>query len=128
MEILQVAGFGIIATILAITVKKENPDIGIQISLITGIIVFLFVVPKIEYVISVLNNLAKKIDIEFMYLTVILKVVGIAYITDFAAQISRDAGECSIAEKIELAGKILIMVVSMPLLLALLEMIIKIMP
>lgn len=128
MEILQVAGLGIIATILTITVKKERPEIALQISVVTGIIIFLFVISKIGYVISVLNELARRIDIDFMYLSIILKVVGIAYITEFASQISRDAGEGSIAEKIELAGKVLIMVVSIPILMALLEMIIKIIP
>ena len=128
MEVLQIAGLGIIATILTITVKKENPEIALQISIVTGILIFLFIVTKIGYVVKVLNDLARRIDIDFMYLSIILKVVGIAYITEFAAQISRDAGEGSIADKVELAGKVLIMVVSIPILMALLEMIIKIIP
>lgn len=128
MEILQIAGLGIIATILTITIKKDKPEISLQISIVTGLIIFLFIVSKLGYVVKVLNDLASKVNIDFVYMSVILKVVGIAYITEFASQISRDAGEGSIAEKIELAGKVIIMVISIPIVMALLDMVINIIP
>lgn len=128
MEIFQIVGLGIIATVLAVTVKNEKPEIAIFISITTGLIIFLFIVTKLNYVVNVLNDLARRIDIDFIYITVVLKVIGIAYIVQFAAQISRDADQGSIAEKVELAGKVLIMVISLPILLALLDMILKIMP
>ena len=128
MEILQIAGIGIIATVLAVILRQYKQEIALQISIVTGLIIFLFVVTKLEYVIKVLSSLADKIDMDFIYLSTILKVIGIAYIAEFAAQISRDAGENAIASKIELGGKVLIMVISMPILLSLLDLIIKIMP
>ncbi|KPU28083.1 stage III sporulation protein AD [Caloranaerobacter sp. TR13] len=128
MEIVQIVGIGIIATILAVLLKQEKPEISLQISIITGLIIFIFVVTKLNYVISVLSSLAQRIDIDFIYFTTILKIIGIAYIAEFGAQISRDAGEETIASKIELAGKILIMALSVPILLAVLDLILKIMP
>ncbi|WP_427339192.1 stage III sporulation protein AD [Caloranaerobacter sp. DY30410] len=128
MEIIQIVGIGIIATILAVLLKQEKPEISLQISIVTGLIIFIFVISKLSYVIGVLSNLAQRIDIDFIYFSTILKIIGIAYIAEFGAQISRDAGEETIASKIELAGKILIMTLSVPILLAVLDLILKIMP
>lgn len=128
MEILQVVGIGIIATILTVVLKQQKPEYALQISIVTGLIIFMFVFTKLNYVIQVLSDLAEKVDLDFLYFSTILKVIGIAYIAEFGAQISRDAGESAIASKIELGGKILIMVLAIPILTALLDLIIKIIP
>ncbi len=128
MQILQIVGIGLVATILAVILRQDKPEISIQISIVAGLIIFLFILTKFKYVIDVLSDLARRIDIDFIYFTTILKIIGIAYITEFAAQISRDAGESAIASKIELAGKVLIMVISIPIIMAVLDLIIKIMP
>ncbi|MTI48201.1 stage III sporulation protein AD [Sporosalibacterium faouarense] len=128
MEIMQIAGIGIIATILAVILKEQKQEIALQISIVAGLVIFLFVITKLEYVVEVLSTLADRVDLDFIYFSTILKVIGIAYIAEFAAQVSRDAGEGAIASKIELGGKVLIMVVSMPILMGLLDLIMKIMP
>ncbi|WP_026894106.1 stage III sporulation protein AD [Clostridiisalibacter paucivorans] len=128
MEILKIAGIGLIGTVLSVVLRQERPEIALKINLATGIIIFLMIIPKLEYVIKTLSNLAQRLDIDFMYFTTIVKVIGIAYIAEFGAQISRDAGEGTIASKIELAGKILIMIISIPILMALLDLIGKILP
>jgi len=128
MEIIQIVGIGIIATILSVVLRQQKPEFAIQVSIVTGLIIFIFVISKLNYVIEVLNNLAKRIDMDLLYFTTILKVIGVAYIAEFGAQIARDAGEGAIAAKIELAGKILIMVLAVPVLTSLLDLIIKIIP
>ncbi|EOC99763.1 stage III sporulation protein AD [Caldisalinibacter kiritimatiensis] len=127
MEIIQVVGIGIIATVLAILLKQQKPEMAIHISIVTGLIIFLFVVTKLKYVVDFLSSLADRINIDFIYFSTILKVIGIAYIAEFGAQVSRDAGEEAIASKIELAGKILIMVLAIPIMTALIDLIVKIM-
>lgn len=128
MEILQIVGIGIIATILSVILRQQKPEFALQVSIITGLIIFIFVISKLNYVIEVLNNLAKRIDMDLIYFTTILKVIGVAYLAEFGAQIARDAGEGAIASKIELGGKILIMVLAVPVLTSLLDLIIKIIP
>lgn len=128
MEIFQIAGIGLVATILAVILRQHKEEFAIQVSLVTGLVIFVFVIAKMEYVVKVLSDLADKVDLDFIYFSTILKVIGIAYITEFAAQVSRDADEGAIASKIELGGKILIMVISMPILIGLLDLILKIMP
>ncbi len=79
-------------------------------------------------VIDVLRNLSIKANLEITYFTVILKIIGTAYIVEFGSQICRDAGQNSIAMKLELAGKITIMVLAIPILVALMDLITKILP
>lgn len=128
MEIIQIVGIGIIATILSVILRQQKPEFALQVSIVTGLIIFIFVIGKLNYVIEVLNNLAKRVDMDLLYFTTILKVIGVAYIAEFGAQIARDAGEGAIASKVELAGKILIMVLAVPVLTSLLDLIIKIIP
>lgn len=128
MEIFQIVAIGIISTILSVLIKNERPEIGIFISLTAGVIIFLFIVTKLQSVIEILIQLANKISIDFVYLSTILKIVGIAYIAEFGAQICKDAGEGVMASKIELAGKILIMVMAVPILVSLMDLIINLIP
>ncbi len=128
MEIIQIVGIGIIATILSVVLKQQKPEFALQVSIVTGLLIFIFVISKLDYVVEVMNNLAKRIDMDLLYFSTILKVIGVAYIAEFGAQIARDAGEGAIASKIELAGKVLIMVLAVPVLTSLLDLIIKIIP
>lgn len=129
MEILRIVGIGIVSTILAVLVRRSNSsEFAIFISLATGIIIFFMIMDKLVYVVDTLNQLVKKTNIQITYFSTTLKIIGIAYIVEFGAQISRDAGEDAIASKIELAGKVIIMVLAIPIMLALLELIIKLLP
>ncbi|MDI3541005.1 hypothetical protein H0A61_02431 [Koleobacter methoxysyntrophicus] len=128
MEVLNIVGMGLIAAILVVVLKEERPEIAIQVSILVGIIIFILMVNKISLVISILEDLSRKVNIDFIYFSTILKIIGIAYITEFGAQICRDAGSGAIASKIEFAGKILIILLSVPIIVALLEMVLKIMP
>ncbi|MCF6465620.1 stage III sporulation protein AD [Clostridium sp. Cult2] len=129
MEIIQIVGIGIISTVLAVLVRRTiGSEFAIFISLVTGILIFFMILDKLVYVVETLSQLAKSTSVEFTYFTTILKIIGIAYIVEFGAQISRDAGEEAIASKIELGGKIVMMVLAIPILIALMELIIKILP
>jgi len=128
MEIFKIAAVGIIATIFSVMLKNQKPEFSLQISIITGLIIFLFVLSKLASVLEVFNTLVQKTNIDTVYITTILKIIGIAYIAEFGAQVCRDAGENAIASKIELGGKVLIMVLGIPILIALLDLIIKLIP
>lgn len=129
MEIVQIVGIGIISTILVILLKQSNRlEFALLVSAITGLIIFALVIDKIKYIVDTLGNLARNTNMEFTYFSTILKIIGIAYIVEFGAQISRDAGENAIASKIELGGKVIMMVLAMPIILALLDLILKILP
>lgn len=128
MEIFQIVGLGLIATILIVIIKETRPEFAILISIVTGVIIFSLILNKLVYVVDTISTLSNRVDVNISYFNTILKIIGMAYIVEFASQISKDAGQESIAMKIELGGKVLIMVLAIPILLALMDLIIKILP
>ncbi|MDD2212519.1 MAG: stage III sporulation protein AD [Clostridia bacterium] len=128
MEIFQVVGIGLTGAVLAVYVKESNREIAVLISLVTGLVLFLYALSKVGAVISILAELATRANINMFYLTVVLKIMGIAYIAEFGAQICRDAGEGSTATKIEFAAKILVMVLALPIIMALMESVLRLLP
>lgn len=126
MEIIQVLLIGIISTILAITIKKTTPDIGMIVSIAACILIFLMIMPWLNSIIEIIKYIEKQISINSDYIGIVIKIIGIAYISEFGFQICSDAGENAIGHKIDLAGRILIMVVSMPIFISLVNMIFSI--
>lgn len=128
MQVFQIASLGIISTILIVTLKDFKPEFKILISIATGVMIFSILLNEISYVIETINSLSTRVNVDIEYFDIIIKIIGIAYIVEFASQISKDAGENSIAMKIEFGGKIMIMVLAIPILMALMDLIIKILP
>jgi stage III sporulation protein AD len=128
LEIVQIVGLSIFATILVLILKEQKPMFAFLITAFTGITIFLFLIGKISMVIHVLEDLANKASIDMVFLKTILKIIGIAYIAEFGAQIVRDAGQETLASKIELSGKILIMVMAIPIVSVIIEMVVKLLP
>lgn len=128
MEALQIVVIGIVATVMIMLLKDDKPEFAVLTSIITSIVIFYIVADKLKIVVQVLTNMAKNADVDFVFFTTILKIIGIAYIVEFGAQISRDAGEESIASKIELGGKVIIMVLAIPIFMALMDLIFEILP
>lgn len=128
MEIVQIVGFGIVATVLALVLRHNKPEMAVFISISVGILLFLLMLGKIGAVLTVLEDLSAKANLSMVYLGTILKIVGIAYLADFGAQICRDAGEGAVATKIEFAAKILVLVLAIPIVVAVLETLLKLVP
>ncbi|MGF7185826.1 stage III sporulation protein AD [Desulfitispora alkaliphila] len=128
MDILQIVGLGIVATVLIIIVKREKPELATQLSIVVGVIIFLLVLNKIALVVNVLEELASRANINLFYMNTVLKIIGIAYIAEFGAQVCRDAGENAIATKVEFAGKIIVLVLAIPIMVAILESVIRLIP
>ncbi len=128
MEVLQIVGIGILATVMILLLKDNKPEFAILISIATSIAIFYIIMDKMVNIVDMITDIAKKANVDFIYYTTILKIIGIAYIVEFGSQISRDVGEESIASKIELGGKVIIMVLAMPILIALMDLIINIIP
>ncbi|MGQ8874604.1 stage III sporulation protein AD [Paenibacillus sp. TSA_86.1] len=128
MEIIQVVGLALIATVLILVIKEQKPMFAFLIAAATGIVIFMLLIGKIGAVIEVLKRLAENSGMESIYLKTVLKIIGIAYIAEFGAQIVRDSGQESIASKIELAGKVLILVLAIPIISIIIETVMKLMP
>ncbi|MBC8079596.1 MAG: stage III sporulation protein AD [Gorillibacterium sp.] len=128
MEIVQLIGIAFIATVLILILKEQKPIFAFLLATFTGIMIFLYLLGKISSVIHVLEDLAARSDVKPVFFKTILKIIGIAYIAEFGAQIVRDAGQEAIASKIEMAGKILIMVLAIPIITVIVETVIRLIP
>ena len=128
MEIIQVVGLGLIATFLILVIKEQNPVFAFLLATFAGIVIFISLAGKLADVIQTLEQLAAQAGVKAAFLETVLKIIGIAYIAEFGAQVTRDAGQESIASKIEMAGKVLIMVMAIPIVTMIIETIVKILP
>lgn len=128
MDIFQIVIIGILATVLIVLVKSYNPEYQIFLSIVTGIIILFFIYSYLEPILESFKLLWSRIDINSEYFGVILKVISVAYITEFGSQICKDAGEKSIGMKIELAGKVIIIYLSVPIVFALINFMINLIP
>lgn len=115
MDIFQIAGLGIVASLVLALLRKERSDLVIGAALVAGILLLFLILPRISSAISVFGNLASEAGLEPLYFGIILKVLAISYVADFAAAICRDAGEDLIASRVEMAGKVLILVAALPI-------------
>ncbi len=128
MDILQIVCIGIVAVALSSVIKAQKPELALQVSIITGILIFMLVAVKLSAVIDFIKTFSQKADIDSTYIAILLKIVGIAYISEFGAEVCKDAGESSIASKIELAGKVTIVVLAVPIITSLLDLVVKLIP
>lgn len=125
MDVLQIVALGLTVTALIVVVRSQRPDLAVLLSVTAGAVIFMLVLGKIGAVLDVIKELSNQAGISMIYLGTLLKIVGIAYIAEFGAQICRDAGEGAIAVKIEFAAKVLIMVLAVPIVVAVLQSLLK---
>ena len=123
MEILKIAAVAMTGVILASVMKTVNKEITIYIILATVIILFLSIIDKLWEAFRFLEGIYDNVTYGRSFFPVIIKVLAVAYITDFTAQLCRDSGENAIGSKFELAGKVMIFYLAMPVLSAILELI-----
>ncbi len=128
MEIIQIVAFALIAAFLSLVLREYKPFYAVMVAVVAGVLIFLRVVAYLSALISYLVEITLQTSISLVYLNTLLKIIGIAYIAEFGSQICRDAGESVIAGKVEFAGKLLILVLAIPLLTAVLETILKFVP
>lgn len=127
MEIIKVVTFAFIALFIVMVLKGRRDDLAVKVSIVAGISIFLFMVNKLTSVLQLLQKLAIKANIDFMYLNIVFKILGIAYLASFCSEVCKDAGASNIGNKVEFAGKVLILVLAIPILMGVLESILKIM-
>ncbi|WP_332236798.1 stage III sporulation protein AD [Sporolactobacillus sp. KGMB 08714] len=128
MDILQIVGLGLAVTFLVLILKERSPVFALLLSLIAGIVIFIMLVDQIQLILNMLSKMAETAHLNNVYVATILKIIGVAYISDFGAEIAKDAGQGALAGKIELAGKVVILVMAIPILTAIVETVMNLMP
>lgn len=124
MEVIKIVGISIFAVIMIIILKNYRPEMALVLSIITGIGIMLYAIFKMSSVINVLNDLVSKSGVNTDFLLIIIKVIGIAYMVEFGKNVCIDAGQSSIATKLEMAGKVVIVVLTIPLISSLVNVLV----
>lgn len=118
---IKVAILGFAAIILAIIFKKGKEEYSLYISIAACILILIWGISKLDVILEAIDRLQGYIQLNKAYVGILIKIVGITYITEISASLCKDSGYNAIGEQIELVGKLSILAISMPILLAILE-------
>ncbi|MGQ0419880.1 stage III sporulation protein AD [Bacillus sp. HC-Mk] len=118
----------LLATFLAAVLNQHKSSITSLFIVFVGSVMFLILIDQIHSILQMIERVASEAKVSNVYVETLLKIIGIAYIAEFGAQITKDAGQGAIASKIELAGKILILVMAIPILTVVIETILGFLP
>lgn len=121
MEIGSLLAIAVIVTVITVLIRPVRPEIAVWLSVITGLVIIGRILPLIDFLVRTLTDIVARTKASPVYFSTVLKVVGIAYLTGFGAEVCRDAGERATAGKLELAGTIIILITALPVLIAVLE-------
>lgn len=128
MDIVKIIGIGLVALIIIIIIRQYKPEFTLYVSLLAGAIILIFIMDKIGAIISLLTTLSNKTAINNEFLVLLIKITGIAFLTEFAVSVCKDSGESAIANKIDMGGKVIIVSMSIPIISSLLETVVEILP
>ncbi len=121
MTIIQTAILGMTAVVLAVQMKSLRSEYAAYLVLTAGLAIAVLGISRMDMILETVRAIGTYINFQQVYLGTLLKMVGITYIAEFAAGICKDAGYSSLGTQVEMVGKLSIMVLSAPVLLALLE-------
>lgn len=121
MSMIQVGLLGIIGIIFAVQLKQEKSEVAIYLCIVITLIIFVGMTDHLEQLVTTLREIGNFVQIENSYILTLIKMLGITYLAEFSSGLCKDAGYGSIATQIEMFGKLTILVLSLPILLALLR-------
>lgn len=126
MGIFKIVAIGIIAVSIIVVLKDQRPEIAILLSVATSIILLIYIINYLSEIVISFTNIVDKTGVDFSLFSSIVKIIGVGYITEFASNIASDAGSKSIANKILFGGKVMIMVLALPIVDSIIDIIIGI--
>lgn len=128
MDIIKIVGIGLIALVIIILLKQYKPEFAIYISMLTGVLILILIMDKLTGIVNLIQAIVNQSYINTEFIALLIKITGIAFLSEFAVSICKDAGEAAIASKIEIGSKIIIISMAIPILSSLLELILKLLP
>ncbi|HLS88054.1 MAG TPA: stage III sporulation protein AD [Sphingobacteriaceae bacterium] len=128
MTILQIFAVALLGLLLSVLLRRERPEMAVLLSIGLGVVVLAALLRQIGSLLDLITGLVARAQLDLRYAGSLTRIIGIAYLTEFGAQVCRDAGEGNLAGKVELAGKISILVLAVPIVLAVLETLLRLLP
>ena len=126
--ILKIVGIGMITCIAALIVKPVRADFAMVISLVGGIVILAMVLSTLTNAISLINSIAQRTGVNGELLSLVFKIIGVGYLTEFSASICQDCGNNGLAEKMLLGGKVVLLAMSLPIVMDILNIVTELLP
>lgn len=126
MNLIAVSFAAVIVVLIAIKIKDMDSGYGVILSIAGCVMVMYFVVLRFRQIADYIDRITAYISVNITYIDVILKMIGLAYVCQFSSDICRDAGYNAIASQVEMAGKISLILLSMPVLMSVIDLVVKI--
>ena len=128
MEIIKIIGIGLVTVFASMLLKPIKPEISLIIGLCGGVLILSLVINYVFEIVETFTNIVQKTGMNTGLLKIVLKIIGVGYLSEFGANVCNDAGSSSVADKILLAGKIIILVIALPIVTNIIEIILEILP
>lgn len=128
MDVMRVAGFSMASAAVVLLLRRMRPELGLAAALVSGVLLLGMALPMIGRITASITAMAEAGVVKSAYLTQLMKVAGVSLLMDFAAQTCQDAGEDGLAQKTELAGRVMLMLLALPAMQALLTQILALSP
>ncbi|MBT9157182.1 MAG: hypothetical protein DDT36_00160 [Firmicutes bacterium] len=128
MEIFQFVIVALAVAMAALLLKQLRPELGLVLVVVASVVLLMTLIGRMAVVIELVKELAERADVGSLHLNTLLRIMGVAFVAEFGAGICKDAGENSLALKVELAGKLIILGLSVPLVLVILETLLRLIP
>lgn len=123
MDILKIIGIALVGVAATLLVKRTNGEYALLVSVTVGAVIFMLVLEPLGQVVTAFQEIVEKTNVDTKLIVSVMKIIGVGYLTEFAASISEDLGESAIAKKVLFAGKISILVLALPVVRSAFELI-----
>ena len=121
MSMVQIGILGVVGVLFAVHLKQEKAEVAIYLCVVISLLIFFGIIDNLGVMVDTIREIGSFIQIDITYITTLIKMLGITYLAEFASGICKDAGYQAIAVQIEMFAKLTILVLSLPILLALLR-------
>lgn len=128
MEIAQIVGLALVCTIMLLILRQTRPVMAVLLSITFSVFIFALMMSKLGSIINLMKELSNRAQVNYFFMATVLKILGVAYLGEFASAICQDAGEQAVAKKVEFAAKIIIAVLALPVMVAILESLMQLLP
>lgn len=126
--IFKIIGIGLITCIATLILKPVRADFAMLVSLVGGVIILVLIISSLTNAISLITNIAEKTGVSSDLLTLVFKIIGVGYLVEFSASLCVDSGNSGLGDKLLLGGKIVILVMAMPIVTSIMNIIMEILP
>ena len=123
MEIFQLVGIAFVTAVAALILKNTKPELAFAVTVTGSIILLLFTFEMFKSSLSIFQTIADTTGIDSSLIKILLKMVGIGYLVEFSAGILNDFGQNSVADKLVFCGKVIVLILAIPILESVLSLI-----